>query len=535
MRNRLSVALAGVAFTLALSAPAHAATSIAGHVRYAIDRAADGADFSNASRDRFIVLQGYQTSLLSSIKAAHPGTKVLLYKDLSAMTERESGGVSTGVATQDAAAHPEWYLQNTSGARFTFGDYDWLWAADIGNASFQQKWSDNVLAELKQAPWDGVFMDDVNPSMANHYTVSAVARYPTDAAYSAATRSALASIGPRMHAASELLVANVGQWESYAPTISGWLQYIDGAMDEHFTKWSGGVGQNYQTGSDWALRLAEIREMEAQGKAFLGVSHSTNGDVAASRYGWATTLLVAAGNATFAMHGDYATENWIPEYDADLGTPSGDESALSSGVHQRVFSKGLVLVNPTTASKTVSFGGAYSGSGLSGATGTTMAPHTGLVLTKDVGLDPTPAPVAPAPAPDPTPSPAPAPTPTPAPAPAPVSVPGPVSVPPLAPAASVPSVPAPAPAPPAGGSGGSRPVKVTCHGPKRCNVRISLRSGKRSVGVRAVSLRGRSARTVTLALSAGARRELSRRGHLLVSITSRGAGRTSVAPRLLQA
>ena len=93
----------------------------------------------------------------------------------------------TGVATQDAAAHPDWYLKNTSGQRFTFRHYSWMWAADIGNPGFQQKWADNVLAEIGDKGWDGVFMDDTNPSMEYHYDVARVAKYPTDAAYQAAT------------------------------------------------------------------------------------------------------------------------------------------------------------------------------------------------------------------------------------------------------------------------------------------------------------------------------------------------------------
>ncbi len=524
MFNRSGAALGAVALALALSAPASAATSIAGHHRVAIDRAAGTANFSDASRDRFVILQGYQTSTAAAIKAASPATKVLLYKNLSSMTAREYGLSSTGVATQDADTHPEWYLKNTSGSRFTFNGYSWLWAADIGDAGFQQKWADNVLAEIQKGPWDGVFMDDVNPSIANHYAVSAVAKYPSDAAYGAATRSALAAIGGRMRSASRLLIANFGQWESYVPLISDWLQFVDGGMDEHFTKWSGGSGVNYQTGSGWAVRLAEIRSAEAQGKAFLGISQSANGDADAARYGWATTLLVAAGHASFAMHGDYSSENWFPEYDADLGAPSAPESVLSSGVHQRVFATGLVLVNPTTSSVSVSFEGSYSGSGLTRAKDATLAPHTGLILTRDVAPGPTPAPGAPAPAQsDPAPveptagqSPA---APGVEPAPAPVQLPA----------------PAPPAADPPAAATTSRPVKVTCHSRTRCSVRVSLRSGKRAVAARTVSLRGRSARVVSLRLTPSARRALAHGGRLRVRVTAAGSGRTTVAPQVLRA
>src|SRR5919107_1823966 len=141
-----------------------AAPSAAGHFRYAIDTAAGSADYTRTpSRQSVVILQSYQVPLMQRLKAANPSVKVLVYKDLSGMVERDQwGGVSTGVATQDAAAHPEWFLLNTSGQRFTFRYYDWIWAADVGNAAFQQKWADNVLAEIANKGWDGVFMDDTN-------------------------------------------------------------------------------------------------------------------------------------------------------------------------------------------------------------------------------------------------------------------------------------------------------------------------------------------------------------------------------------
>ena len=176
------------------SRASEAAPPAAGHFRYAIDTAAGNADYTRTpSRQNVVILQSYQVPLMQRLKAANPNVKVLIYKDLSGMVERDQwGGVSTGVATQDAAAHPEWFLLNTSGQRFTFRYYSWIWAADIGNAAYQQKWADNVLAEMGDKGWDGVFMDDTNPSMEYHYDVARVAKYPTDAAYQAATESALA-------------------------------------------------------------------------------------------------------------------------------------------------------------------------------------------------------------------------------------------------------------------------------------------------------------------------------------------------------
>ncbi len=272
------MALAATLIGLALlPGTANAASPSVTHFRYAIDTAAGSADYSQTgARNKVLVLQSYQVPLMQRLKAANPSLKILIYKDLSGMVERDQwGGVSTGVATQDAAAHPEWFLQNTSGQRFTFRYYNWIWAADVGNAGYQQKWADNVLAEMGSKGWDGVFMDDTNPSMEYHYDVARVAKYPTDAAYQAATGSALAAIGARFSAAGKLVVPNFGFWKDYPSVINGWLRHVDGGMNENFVKvGSSAAADSYDRASVWESQLQSIKDAEAQGKLYLGVSHS---------------------------------------------------------------------------------------------------------------------------------------------------------------------------------------------------------------------------------------------------------------------
>jgi hypothetical protein len=366
---------------LLLPSTASATTATAGHVRVAIDSEAHTADYANtASRSKFVILQEWEYARMATLKAANPGLKVLMYKDLSAMSTSSGGYSGTAVTTNEAAAHPEWYLKNTSGQNFTFGAYNFLWAADIGNVDYQNRWAGNVSTQLKAHNWDGVFVDDTNPTMQYHYNVTSVAKYPSDAAYSAATGSALALIGPRLQAEGKLVIPNFGDWRNYRSTVGEWLKYVSGGMEEQFTKHDTSAGSGYFTGADWDAQLAGLKQTQAMGKIWLGIAHSANNDAAAARYGWATTLLGANGSASFALHPDYTTEQWFPEYDYDIGDATGQESKLSSGVHKRVFARGLVLVNPTNASVTVSFGARYHGSGLASARSAVMAPHTGLIL-----------------------------------------------------------------------------------------------------------------------------------------------------------
>jgi hypothetical protein len=476
----------------------------AGHVRVAIENAVATADFSQtAARSNVVVLHEWEKAKLHSLKAANPAMKVLMYKNLSAMlTASPNGNASTGVTTQEAATHPEWYLLNTSNAKFNFWGYDYLWAADIGNREYQARWAANVLSKLKADIWDGVFIDDTNPTMRYHYNPTSVKKYPSDAGYAAATGSALAVIGPALKTQGELVIPNFGDWRNYRGTISSWLPYVSGGMEEQFTKWGNDPSTGYLTGADWDSQLTALKETQAAGKYSLIVSHSTAKDANAARYGWATTLLAGTGKASFTLAENYSGESWFPEYDYDLGKAVGVESKLSSGVHKRVFERGIVLVNPTLANQPVSFGARYRGSGVALASSTTMAPHTGLILLAE-GVAPPKAPAVAVAPPEP---------------PAPVAPAGgmELAAQPVAPSAAVATAPSAAVAtPPAVAKPVVRQarrvvVRVRCRSAKQCRRVVHVVLGRNAVvGRRKVTVRARRSARVTVPLDARGRKALA--------------------------
>lgn len=384
MRRSLLVTLAVAVTSLA---PAAAQASVAGHVRVALDSNAAFPSYStSAAHNDVVILQSWQTDRLRALKAANPAVKVLMYKNASAacVNPSASGRYACGVSAAQATANG-WLLLNTSASTFSFNGYSWLMAADIGNPAYANAWADNVISELNADPWDGVFMDDVNPTIKYHYDVTAVAKYPSDSAYQGAVRTMLSIAGPKIQADGKLAVPNFGSWNSYPSVVRDWLQFTSGGMDEQFVKWGTDPTVGYRPAVDWATQVQEIRDTEAAGKLFLGVMHSANTDEQAATYGYATELLVANGHTSFTMGSDYTNETWFPEYDLPIGDPLGAETALSNGVHRRDFTNGVALVNPGTAPQTVALGSAYSGSGLTSVTSATLAPHTGLVMTRDGG------------------------------------------------------------------------------------------------------------------------------------------------------
>jgi putative glycosyl hydrolase-like family 15 (GHL15) protein len=384
MRHRLVPGLVLMLLVL----PAQAGATPVGHVRYATDSHAAFPDIGqSAQRHQFVILNAWQQDRLRALKTANPDVKVLVYKNLSFSNHMtDSGFASVGVTGAEAERdHPEWFLRNSSGERFSSWSYSWSWAMDVGSGSYQRRWADNIVAELRSQGWDGVFMDDTNPTMKYHYTASEVAKYPTDAAYSAATRSALAEIGPRVRAEGKLAIANIGSWAEYPEIASDWLQFLDGGMDEMFLKWGTRTGDGYADLGRWKTQFDALRSADHRGKVYMAITHSEPDDAAAARYGYATMLLASDGWGQFALARDYTTETWFPEYDYELGAPLGPATAGANGAYRRAFAQGLVLVNPTGSAKQVEFGAKYSGSGVHGATQTSLPPTSGLVLTRDDG------------------------------------------------------------------------------------------------------------------------------------------------------
>ncbi len=361
---------------------------VIGHVRVAI---ASGAELSNykftAEHDQVVILQPWETGELRRLKRVNPAIVVLMYKNASAASSSvgPNGRYASGVSYNEARAH-QWLLENRRGKFFTFNGYSWLWAANIGSRAYQRAWLTNVLREMSRDPWNGVLLDDVNPTIFGHYCVPCVASYPSNRRYQQAMQSFLRQVGPALQARGKLAIANLGAWSSHISVVDSWLQYLSGGIDEQFVKVGDEANSGYRSPLMWARQLGEIETTESQGKLFIGLAHSSGSDASAAVYGYATELLAASGYALYSMSADYSTETWFPEYGYAIGTPVGSYAIAPNGVYRRAFTHGLVVVNPTTAQRTVSLGGTYSGSGLTNVSTVTMSPQSGLVLVPSTAL-----------------------------------------------------------------------------------------------------------------------------------------------------
>ena len=388
MRKGALSALLALAACWSLLAPASGAAAVAEHFCLVLDTPATFPHPARSARNNsYIVLQPWETARAAELKSFDPHLSVLVYQNLSAMAEgtNRDGISSSGVNYAEAdLAHPGWFLTEANGSRISEEHYPWLWMANVAVPGYQRKWTANVLDVLRGGPWDGVFMDDTNTTAEYHvYPQSRIAQLPTDAAYQAAVGSMLAYAGPKIEATGALAIANVGAWPQYPRVVAGWLRFLSGAMDQQFVKWSPLRGKGYVDPARWLVQLREIETAERMHRRFLAVTHASPGDNRAVRFGWATVLLGARGHTAYFARSPQPGDTWSPLYGVELGKPTSRAEEFQGGLWRRWFSNGLVVVNPQTVPLAVSFGRrSFSGSGLTDSRGTTMAPHTALILTR---------------------------------------------------------------------------------------------------------------------------------------------------------
>jgi putative glycosyl hydrolase-like family 15 (GHL15) protein len=385
----LSSVCAPIIALLLLASVARAITvsHVVGHVDVAISSDARINPRYTAGHEQVVILQAWETAEVRRLKRANPDVTVLMYQNAASVSTSAAadGLYPTGVSYPEAAAH-HWLLDDTSGQPFTFEGENWLYAADIGARGYERAWAHNVLRSLSRAPWDGVFIDDLNPTIRYHDCVSCVAKYPSDRRYGAAMGRFARLVGRHIRASGKLAVANIGSWAGYQRVVDPWLHSLSGAMDEEFVKVGDAAGAGYMNESTWREQLHEVRLTQTEHKIFIGITHSSARDRRAALYGFATELLAGAGEANFAMNANYSTTTWFRPYGYRLGAPLARYRIAPGGVYERSFADGQVLVNPTTHPSSVLLGGSYSGCGLHRVSQVTIGAQSALVLTRSGSL-----------------------------------------------------------------------------------------------------------------------------------------------------
>jgi Hypothetical glycosyl hydrolase family 15/Bacterial Ig domain len=341
------------------------------------------------SRYGYVILQADQYSQIATLKAKNPKIKMLVYKNAietcsyDTLNGADRSEISTGVGYYEALSqHPEWFLQDTTGSLIVLAHYPSCWMMDWGSASYQQRWTRNVIADAKAHGWDGVLIDDANwseyPHLASGQTI---AKYPTNAEQTESMRQFLAVVGPELQKVGLLALPNIFVDYPDGPTIfSQWIGYTSGAYQEYWSK-SGSFSTtccNY-TGTTWDYHQSFLRITEQANKVYIPITKAPSTDIRSMEYARANFYLDWDGGPSSLSFDPKYDDPWNPYWTTDLGMPVGAKVQVGSA-WRRNYERGAVVVNPTSSGVVVGLGGSFRRIDGTVVSSLTLDPATAAVL-----------------------------------------------------------------------------------------------------------------------------------------------------------
>jgi hypothetical protein len=296
--------------------------------------------------------------------AAYPG-KALVYMAGVDISTSFSTGVDYTTALNNG-----WLLKDAAGNYMTgYGSY----LGDVGSAGYQQTWAANVATLLTQTGADGVYIDDVLSNIGTWSNCGCFpAKYPSQAAWQNAMVSFMAYIGPALKAKGFYVLASAhafipGDLRSNDASLEKlwWQQlapYVSGLSTEYWTLNPATPSQIRSTGSQWYQQWDAwqglVTTAQNAGIDFFGLTYGTAGTPNIMRYAKGSFLLDWNGRGGAVMFEPTdGSDPWNLNWTSDPGVPSAAKVQIASGVWQRQYSAGTVVVNTNGYAVTVTVNG----------------------------------------------------------------------------------------------------------------------------------------------------------------------------------
>ncbi|CEA09654.1 hypothetical protein BN1051_03026 [Arthrobacter saudimassiliensis] len=314
-------------------------TGVGAWIRYGGPLQPGELDFA-AAHYRAAILQPWETDAARELKRLRPDMTVLCYKCLSSTRSYEPGPVySSGVSFAEAEADDGgWFATRLDGTRIEWERYPGHWQMRVWDPGYRRRWVENVTAELRGSPFDGVMAD--NDVFDDYYGL----RLPiTGAADMAGIRSAVGELvhaaGAALNAVGKLLVPNIaesrrepGRWNAHAAYGGGFEEVWLGYSPVHLF--------------DPVTAEAQLPQAAGPGLSILRVP--TDGDDRHPNvtYGLSAFWIFGGGRGAYSAtaHDDYSRLQHAPELDWQLGGP---RAAPQGRGHTwwREFDAGFAAVN----------------------------------------------------------------------------------------------------------------------------------------------------------------------------------------------
>jgi len=290
-----------------------------------------------------------------------------------------------------------WYAHDSLGRKITAtltGQY----LMDISNASWVSNVANTCASVITSTGYDGCFVDMLGVAPLIGTYLSAMPINPgtgktwTQSDWLAKTTAISAAV----EAASpgKAIVGNgLGSGQRYFDGVAPTEQLLNAMNGGGAELWLRNPTQGvtkFKTEAQWKLDVDMLADAGARSPVSavltgtkLWVSATQAQKDQWHKYSLASFLLGTTGSSYYSFFGD--SNSGTPTADnawdhVDVGTATG-AYAKTGGVYQRTFSKGLALVNPTTATVTVSLGATYKNLNGVSMSSITMLPNTGEVFT----------------------------------------------------------------------------------------------------------------------------------------------------------
>ncbi|MHB9114020.1 MAG: putative glycoside hydrolase [Thermoleophilia bacterium] len=343
-----------------------------------------------AQRYDVVILNEWNSSQITQLKAANPAVKVLLYKNTYFLRSDDNSSTVGGFKTGENinSTHPDWFLKDASGNRIVFQYYAGIdfYAMDWGNQAWRDYWVTQAVGRVKALGFDGLFLDDLYTKPWGEID-RPLLNYTSEAQLQAAVRGFLANTYTKTKAADSnlLVIGNLVDHLWFPGLFADWLKVSDGLMDEQFVHAGESTTTGYKSIEDWwKLQLDEVTVAEQMGKRALFISHGAATDYETMLFGYGSYMLAAGGNGRYyhELGGSLNTATWFDLWARDLGAAQGSYTVGSDGLYSRNFAGGKVIVNPSKSStRTVSVSG-YVNEGGTAVNSVTLAPHRAVFLFK---------------------------------------------------------------------------------------------------------------------------------------------------------
>ena len=301
-----------------------------------------------------VVLEPWETAAAHRLKSEDPAVVVLCRRRTLIVDESETGPVHSNGLSYDQAEANGWVARSRAEEAITWEAHPGQWQLRIWDPACRTAWTEAIVRELSDSPFDGVLADDLD--LDDHPLDLPLPDLGSDTQLREAHDALIRQAGEALNGIGKLLIAVVedarrmpARWVELSawggvcePT---WLSTAHGRMlDPGAARQQASLITSEGPGRVPAEQLVLVR-MPIAASLLRRTELDQAQEQQLVRCGLAAFWVFGAGRGRFAAGSrDGTRAHWIPEMQWDLGAPLGPAEGVVS-MWSREFEGGWAVVN----------------------------------------------------------------------------------------------------------------------------------------------------------------------------------------------